>query len=84
MTNLLELSAGLCYSLDKEGCLLVTGTLIWSLTPKVELPKRVIYLSVRGAHPGLNRVGIIFLACIPYLCRERQATALFTTCSAEA
>ena len=30
--------------------------------------------SARGAHPGLNRVGIIFFACVPYLCRERQAT----------
>ncbi|MEZ3473772.1 MAG: hypothetical protein K1W27_13370 [Lachnospiraceae bacterium] len=24
------------------------------------------YLSVRGAHPGLNRVGIIFLSFYPY------------------
>ena len=42
-------------SLTKEGCLL-QQTPFRSPTPKVEFPKRTIYLSVRGAHPGLNRV----------------------------
>jgi len=49
----------LWYIEHKEGHLLVTGAL-QELTPKVELPKQITYLSVRGAHPGHDRVGIIF------------------------
>ena len=71
--NSLELSAALCYPLTKEGRLL-QQTPFRSPTPKVEFPEVVSYLSVRGAHPGCNRVGIIFFACSPCLCWERQAT----------
>ena len=37
----------------------------------MELPKRVTYLSMRGARPGCDRAGIIFFACVPYLYREK-------------
>ena len=72
--NSLELSAALCYPLDRKRRLLVTGTPIGAPLQRWSIPSKGSYLSVRGAHPGCNRVGIIFFACGPCLCRERQAT----------
>ena len=72
--NFLELSAPLCYPLDRKKCLLVTDASIGAPLQRWSIPSRGSYLSVRGAHPGANRLGIIFFACGPCLCRERQAT----------
>ena len=72
--NSLELSAALCYPLDRKRRLLVTGAPIGAPLQRWSFPSEGSYLSVRGAHPGANRVGIIFFACGPCLCRERQAT----------
>ena len=41
-------------------------------TPKVELPKWVIYLLKRGAHPGANRVGIFLFTLISLVEKGKQ------------
>ena len=43
------------------------------LNSKAGVSQDVAYLLVRGAHPGVNRVGIIFFAFYPFYCLERQA-----------